>query len=253
MISLFPSCSRLFIKATELKDYPKNIEWHIVPQYDYGTPFIEGVATINIKGCKGAINKNNKRILFSKNITFINESRNGIIVYSVKTFALKLTGFGTTYDKKLKNKWMPKQTTTKETKYPKLERIYDAKLGYGYADSTGKILVPLGKYAFCLEFSEGLANVGVRMPNNLVRSAFIDVTGKIIIEPGFGMPRSGFSEGLCAVQNYETNKWSYIDKTGKIYFQELFDDVSFEGFSEGVDAVCINGKWGYIKNPLPKK
>ena len=55
-----------------------------------------------------------------------------------------------------------------------------------------------------------------------------------------------FSEGLAAV--CVNGKWGFIDKTGKVVIPCIYDGV--KSFSEGLAAVSVgiggNGKWGYI-------
>ena len=54
------------------------------------------------------------------------------------------------------------------------------------------------------------------------------------------------AEEIAYLADYETsaNKWGYIDKTGKLVIEAVFDDVG--QFSEGLAAINQNGKWGYI-------
>lgn len=52
-----------------------------------------------------------------------------------------------------------------------------------------------------------------------------------------------FSEGLAAVKI--NGKWGFIDKTGKMVIPATFSGA--KDFSEGLAAVEINGKWGYIR------
>ena len=59
-----------------------------------------------------------------------------------------------------------------------------------------------------------------------------------------------FSDGYAAVAN-ENDKHGFIDKTGKLVIPFLFDHnldgtYLYEGFSEGLAAVCKDGKFGYI-------
>ena len=51
-----------------------------------------------------------------------------------------------------------------------------------------------------------------------------------------------FSEGLAAVAL--KGKWGYIDKSGKEVIPFKYDDAS--SFSQGLAAVALKGKWGYI-------
>ena len=44
--------------------------------------------------------------------------------------------------------------------------------------------------------------------------------------------------------NESSSKWGYIDKTGDIVIDAVFDDAW--GFSEGLALIKIDGKYGYI-------
>src|SRR4051812_14853451 len=71
---------------------------------------------------------------------------------------------------------------------------------------------------------------------------YIDVSGKIVIEPRFAWAEE-FSEGLAAFEN-EDGKHGYIDETGKVVIEPVFDN--WTEFSEGLAAVSVNFEWGYI-------
>ncbi|WP_082226703.1 WG repeat-containing protein [Microscilla marina] len=57
-----------------------------------------------------------------------------------------------------------------------------------------------------------------------------------------------FSGGLAAVKY--SNKWGFIDKTGKLVIAHEFD--SAKSFSEGLTVVEKDNKFGVIINPLLK-
>ena len=76
---------------------------------------------------------------------------------------------------------------------------------------------------------------------------YIDKTGKIVIQPQFSYVEA-FSDGLAAVKIHDNDdeKWGYIDKTGKIVIQPQFSQAGT--FSEGLATVLIeNGtKKNYV-------
>ena len=63
----------------------------------------------------------------------------------------------------------------------------------------------------------------------------------MIIGPEFDLA-TDFSEGLAAIR--VGDKWGYINKDGKLKIDFLFDRA--KPFCEGMAAVSINDKWGYI-------
>lgn len=113
------------------------------------------------------------------------------------------------------------------------------------------------------QFRESLAPV--KKDNQWI---YIDKDGKPIIEGKFDKI-SYFSEGLAAVK--QNNKWGYINRQGNIVIQPQFDEPrdtrrrfdcdatdiisnkaeckhldNKHDFSEGLAAIYMNGKWGYI-------
>lgn len=116
-----------------------------------------------------------------------------------------------------------------------------------YFDRTGKqISPPLGYGPRSNSFSEGLVPVEIKG-----KTGFMDRTGKIVIEPQFEAAED-FREGLAPVRVHSeettwcpreptgaragfTNKWGYIDKTGKIVIPPQYE--SAEPFSEGLAAI----------------
>ena len=79
------------------------------------------------------------------------------------------------------------------------------------------------------------------------RYSYIDKNGKIIIDGDFIMG-SDFSQNLASVR--KDNKWGYIVKNGKLVSDYLYDKA--KSFKEDLAPVCINNKWGYIdKSPIP--
>ncbi|MFL6209814.1 MAG: WG repeat-containing protein [Pyrinomonadaceae bacterium] len=143
---------------------------------------------------------------------------------------------------------------------------------WGYIDRAGTVVIK-PQFDMAGEFSEGLAMVsyGRNLPTEMddapsvlfggtttlrpvpvdsVKWAFIDPTGKIVIQapPGMDFMGSGFSGGLAKVSTYVPGKgtlWGYIDKTGKVVIEPKFSYAYW--FTEGLAAVC-NGhqKCGFI-------
>lgn len=133
---------------------------------------------------------------------------------------------------------------------------------YGFIDETGKVVIkPTFDYV-AAEFSEGLALV---IMNN--KYGFIDKTGKFVIEPIYDTA-SSFKNSLALVTVYTglerdilaiilredraiITKRGFIDKTGAMIVGKTkknhigkFDRA--DQFSEGLAAVKIDGKWGYV-------
>ncbi|GHV84578.1 hypothetical protein AGMMS50230_01860 [Spirochaetia bacterium] len=95
--------------------------------------------------------------------------------------------------------------------------FYNAELKkYGYADARGTIVIK-PQFDKALTFSEGMAAVMLEQ-NYTQKWGFIDTSGKLVIPATYDLKPGRFSEGLAAVRigtseyDYEM---AYIDKTGK--------------------------------------
>ena len=84
---------------------------------------------------------------------------------------------------------------------------------------------------------------------------FIDKTGQQTGWGGTFDQAGAFSEGLAPVRDDQTEKWGFIDTSGRMAIQPQFDErwvgpegylLTTEGFHQGLAAVGQDGKWGYI-------
>ena len=123
----------------------------------------------------------------------------------------------------------------------------------GFIDKTGAYVFQAKGISWAGDFSEGLAAVE-QLVGDVRLFGYIDKTGKMAIQPQFGLARD-FSEGLASVCESEESDgadYGYIDKTGAWVIAPQF---SYAGpFTEGLAAVCIPdksdpnlpGTWGFI-------
>lgn len=119
---------------------------------------------------------------------------------------------------------------------------------YAYADTTGKIIVPYGKYSDCGSFNDGLAmvyneNISSNTRNKKYKKlvGYIDVAGKEIVPLQYEDGLS-FYQGLANVK--KNGKWGYINTYGKVIIDFLYDDFAI--FEDGYAMVTLNGKGAYI-------
>lgn len=186
-------------------------------------------------------------------------------------------------------KWGYIDKTGKFVIDPKFDGTYAFNDGYGivnldgdyvYIDKNGeaKIFFPNQHFYYLgssnidieepysnwiLEFSEGLAAVGILDKDKNRKWGYIDKTGEFVIEPKFIYYEGessylsngnvgNFVEGLAPVAVEDENgemKYRYIDKKGEFVIKPK--DYGEEDFSEGLKAVGIedeNGKmkYGYV-------
>ena len=133
----------------------------------------------------------------------------------------------------------------------------------GFVQSDGTHLV-FRQYDWTYPLDDGLALVKVKD-----KCGFIDREGRLQIPAdldckpleftgiggGGGVAQmrllkalTGFSDGMAAIA--VDDKWGYIDKTGKIVIAPQFTSTkvtpAVQPFSEGLAAVSVEGKWGYV-------
>lgn len=117
-----------------------------------------------------------------------------------------------------------------------LAAVRDEESGlWGYIDKTGRqVVVP--QYKVADDFSERLAHVETTEWEHF----FIDRNGQKVISLGDGVTVGGFHEGMARVDR------CFIDSTGKIVLRPSDSWDHIWDFHEGLAAVQINGKVGYI-------
>lgn len=111
---------------------------------------------------------------------------------------------------------------------------------FGFIDMTGKIVIE-PQFTAIGDFRDGMAMVFAGD-----EYGFVNDKGELAIIPQFSRqaPWILFNEGLAAV--YVDGKWGYINKLGKMTIEPQF---KFPGhFSEGLAVVATNGKVGFIDN-----
>lgn len=72
---------------------------------------------------------------------------------------------------------------------------------------------------------------------------FIDFTGSFAVPPRFSRC-SGFSEGLAAV--CMDDRWGFIDRAGKLEIPTVFEGPTPKRFHDGIAGARIDGCWGFI-------
>lgn len=210
----------------------------IEPQYLNVNPFFEGLAAVELdvspdKGSIGFIDRTGKLIIYPTPRFFRHRSSIDGLGFFEGLAAIEMV-------------------------VEKEKRSYRF---FGYINKAGEIAIqPIFMQAG--RFTEGMARISMEggYPS---RYGYIDKSGKIVIKPQFSHAGE-FSEGLAMVQvdvGPEDAKVGYIDKAGNLAIPPRFDDnstsdlsevfiytssISDRDFSEGLAAVKLNGRWGYI-------
>jgi WG containing repeat len=118
-----------------------------------------------------------------------------------------------------------------------LARVMDSKGQTGFIDRTGRLVIP-AQFRQAEDFSDGLAMVQVG-----ANWGYIDKTGRMVISARFDEAQS-FVDGFANVRLYDLRR-GYINHAGK--FIPMPDETVLWGRpSEGLIAVKIEGKWGFV-------
>ena len=107
---------------------------------------------------------------------------------------------------------------------------------YGLMDTTGGVTVPpVYEMINVLKNSRALVRVDTLY-------GMINMQGEVVIPIKFQHLNGVFQNGLCPFAI--NNKWGYIDTTGKIIIEAMFDQV--HGFEKEITAVKKGDLWGFI-------
>lgn len=91
---------------------------------------------------------------------------------------------------------------------------------------------------------ENLFLVSVRDGDKM---GFIDTTGSLVctVPEGYRLGTSGFSDGLCYIQEVDSQLWGYMDKTGRAVISAIFQGITpfVNGFAAVRDS---SGSYVYI-------
>jgi hypothetical protein len=121
---------------------------------------------------------------------------------------------------------------------------------WGYIDATGEVVIE-PQFEWAERFSKGLARVGVQGSRLDSFGAYINTAGEYLwlspdIPSDVLRPKIDFGgrffEGLAAVSI--NRKYGYVDTTGQLVIEPRFNRAF--SFSEGLAVVKIYNRWGYI-------
>ena len=128
---------------------------------------------------------------------------------------------------------------------------------WGYIDQEGRVAIPF-QYSFADAFSDGMAVVS----NDGINYGYIDKAGKLVLPYAYRYnPDMAFSDGVARVNlndedimlmnATDTNKWSdkygFIDKTGKFVIPVDLYGIVPPSFSEGMITIPKDGKWSILE------
>ncbi len=114
---------------------------------------------------------------------------------------------------------------------------------WGFINRAGEIVIPL-KYDQAFSFAEGLAVV-----EKDGKQFYINVQGEPVLESPLNLGAGvalNFSNRLAPVGILgEKEQWGFMDRSGDLVIPPQFERVTF--FSEGLAAVAIGDRWGYVR------
>ena len=244
-------------------------------KYDWAGSFSEGLAPVRLNGKYGYINKSGKLVLplkyedawdFSEGLApvelsgmwgYINKSGKLVIplkyqsagFFSEGLAHVKLFGKYGFIDKSGKVvvpfKYYDARAFSEGLASVCLEEHIDnIGLSYlwGFIDKSGNTIIPHLYYRVS-DFHEGLANIGNAIIT--ISEPLIDKSNKWVQWPFREYYGDWyFIEGFARVCSHSNHKWGFIDKSKKSVVPPKYDEARH--FSEGLAAVSLNGKWGFI-------
>ena len=125
---------------------------------------------------------------------------------------------------------------------------------WGFIDKSGQVVIQ-PKYDLVWRFSDGLARVRYDIPDGKVMTVegeqtayryqygFVDHDGHEVIPPQFG-EATYFSEGFALASPPNSELLGILDKRGSFVRAPEYEDG--REFHEGLAAVSVNGRWGYV-------
>lgn len=216
----------------------KNGQLICTPQFSKVGDFFEGYAVVSIEGDfgikTGVINTTGELTVSLGNIeTYSWEVKNGLI--DMGSFR---NGFGLM---DINGEWVVKPTYDDITSSENFFKLHKGdKLG-GYFPTTQKTIKP--QFDKIMFVSNDIAVIAKNEKYGLLNTK----SGEIILDTTF-FYLDQCSEGLILAKKNSENLYGYINTDGKWVLPPQFEDA--HSFSEGVAAVKVDGKWGYIANPL---
>ncbi len=200
-------------------------QFAVPPIFDWGQPFSEGLAQIQVNGKYGYISKDGKVVIgpeyemagnFSEGVANV---ANGNVWHFVDASGQIVFGpfeFAEEFSEGVARIW------------------HDG--GDALLRSDGTIVSVRGVNWLSAYFSDGLIEF-----SRTEQCGYLDRDGVVIIPPTFD-EASTFSDGLAAVQI--GGKWGYIDTDGAIAIDPRFDEAN--SFVRGMAHVRIGGESRYI-------
>lgn len=110
------------------------------------------------------------------------------------------------------------------------DEFYGQHWGFGFIDKKCNVIIK-PKYQNAHSFYEGLAAVLSKNDKGIFKWGFINKKGEKIIDFKFSRQPSSFSEGMAIVEN-KNGKKGFIDMSGKVIIDPVYDYLT--GFYKGI-------------------
>lgn len=206
----------------------------VTPQFQFCDNFSEGFARIVIGGKSGFIDTTGK-------IAITPQFGSGCDRCGFSE-GLAVTYFGSKYgyiDKSGQIVINPENNNAK----PFSEGL--ALTDSGFVSILGKVVIPRSKFRLDESFKEGLARVVLSGDGQAANYGFIDKSGSLAFQKE-SYHIENFSEGLAAFISGDNSRGcGYVNKKGDEVIRAQFENCN--DFLEGLAAVKMNGKYGFIE------
>lgn len=236
----------------------------ISPQFDYAAPFSEKLAMIFQNDKSGYIDRNGQQVIYPQfenagdfhegfagvmvngKFGFIDENGKIVIIPQFDNIHNFHEGLAAV---RINEKWGYIDQTGNMVVTPRYDQagdFYEGLAGmetnnkYGYIDKKGNtVIAPI--YFAAGEFHDGLAPVKYTEGAKVV---YINKKGEVVIQTGYDFA-GNFSEGIAPVEirgsDFNSDRYGYIDKTGKNITPVQYERIASKGFSGGITAALLDG------------
>ncbi len=200
------------------------------PIFDEVCPFVDGIAQVRQEGLWGVINAQGTWIVKPVSKPFIQfQEGYGRVEYGGHKY-----GFVDMQGKQVvAPQWYYDVQVVSEGLFGALNEQ-----GAGYMNMRGEVAIDF-VWDRVSQFSEGLAFV-----EKDGKRGYINKEGQVVIPVKYKVA-NGFSNGLASVLDPDTNRWVFINSKGEICLAGDWDAAESFG-DNGLAAVCVKDKWGYI-------
>lgn len=208
-------------------------------EYDYVFSSQNGIREVSEDGKRGCIDEEGNVLITPGDETYIGLA-NGLILINDKGKRSAIDAKGeivTVFDQKVSDEYIT--YFNGECGFALKESV-----GYKYAltDKYGKPITPfIYDDLWMVDSSECPDSIGAVLEDKI---GYLKLDGSVRRPFDYRSNFYGFCEGFSVLLGEDNEHFAFLNQKGEIVTNFIYDAA--RPFHEGVAAVCLNGKWGYI-------